>query len=90
MTEHIPVDLLDSILPAVLAIVIPIIVATFGGGYVLFKRYLKNGSNALGFLVTALDDNNIDSAEYKELKKRLLILFRNDPDAGDSPTKLDK
>ena len=80
MVEHIPEGLLESILPLIFGIILPIIGGATATGYVLVKRVLKNSANVLTTLVDALQDDSLSSAEITKLKQALLKLIRNDPE----------
>jgi len=84
MTEHIPEGLLETILPLIFGIILPIIGGATATGYVLVKRVLKNSANVLTTLVTALEDDSLSSAEIAKLKEALLKLIKNDSELSNA------
>jgi sugar/nucleoside kinase (ribokinase family) len=82
MAEHIPQDLLETILPLIFGIILPIIGGASAGVYVLVKRVIRNSANVINTLNDALADDSLSSEEVRKLINSLLTLIRNDPEAS--------
>lgn len=80
MAEH--TELIETILPLIFGIVLPLIGGAMAGGYVMIKRVLRNTGDFINTLNKALEDDNLTSPEVKELIAKLLALIRNDPEAS--------
>jgi len=88
MTEHIPIDLIATIAPLLVGVILAAIGGATAVSYVVFKRILLNTHNLVKLVKEAFDDDKLTPEETRGITDAILKLIRNSPDAGNSPTKV--
>jgi len=82
MTEHIPVDLISTIAPLLIGILLAAIGGATAVSYVVFKRVLLNTHNLVKLVKEAFDDDQLTSDETRGIIGAILKLIRNNPEAA--------
>jgi len=82
MTEHIPVDLIATIAPLLIGILLAAIGGATAVSYVVFKRVLLNTHNLVKLVKEAFDDDQLTPEETRGIINAILKLIRNSPEAA--------
>jgi len=82
MTEHIPVDLISTIAPLLVGILLAAIGGATAVSYVVFKRILLNTHNLVKLVKEAFDDDQLTPEETRGIIGAILKLIKNNPEAA--------